>query len=58
MRPLAPNAAELTLNTRYIAKTHVNLYAEAWAEILMGDIQNNILAIIKKRAEATHARSS
>ena len=46
----------LTLNTRYIAMTHVNLYARLWGEFLLGDIEDNILAIIKNRSEAAHAR--
>ena len=48
----------LTLRTNYIAKTHVNPYARLWGEILLGDIQSNVLAIIKQRAEgrASQAR--
>ena len=53
--PLTDKTTRLTLRTNYIAKTHVNAYAELWGEILLGDIQNNILAIIKQRAEARHA---
>jgi hypothetical protein len=54
MTPLSEDVTLLTLRTRYIAKTHVNLYAELWGEILLGDIENNILAIIKHRAEVKH----
>ncbi|NKJ42337.1 hypothetical protein [Novosphingobium sp. SG720] len=53
LTPLAANRTLLTLRTHYIAKTHVNLYAQLWGEILLGDIQSNILAIIKQRAEGT-----
>jgi hypothetical protein len=45
----------LTLRTRYVAKTHVNPYARLWGEILLGDIEENILTIIKQRAEAARA---
>jgi hypothetical protein len=52
LTPLSADTTLLTLRTNYIAKTHVNLYAQLWGEILLGDIENNILAIIKQRAEA------
>ena len=54
LTPLTRDTTRLTLRTNYIAKTHVNPYAEFWGEILLGDIQNNILTIIKARAEARH----
>lgn len=54
LTPLGPSTTRLTLRTNYIAKTHVNTYAQFWGEILLGDIQNNVLAVIKGRAEARH----
>jgi hypothetical protein len=54
LAPLTPETTRLTLRTRYIAKTHVNLYARFWGEILLGDIESNVLAIIRDRAEARH----
>ena len=56
MRRISPETTELTLNTRYVAMTHVNPYARLWGEFLLGDTQDNILTIIKDRAEAAHAR--
>lgn len=55
LKPLTPDRTLLTLETNYIAKTHVNPYAELWGELLLGDVQNNVLAVIKHRAEVTHA---
>jgi hypothetical protein len=55
LRTLAPGVTLLTLETHYIAKTHVNLYAELWGELMLGDVQDNIVAIIKHRAETAHA---
>jgi hypothetical protein len=55
IRPLSPRTAVLTLTTRYIAMTHVNLYARLWGELLLGDTEDNILTIIKGRAEAADA---
>ena len=48
---LTPIGAGRTLLLNYIAKTHVNPYAQLWGEILLGDIQSNVLAMIKQRAE-------
>lgn len=49
---LSATRTRLTLRTRYIAKTHVNFYAQIWGEIFLGDITSNVLTIIKDRAEA------
>lgn len=57
LTPLGPGKTRLTLRTNYIAKTHVNAYARLWGEILLGDIQNNVLAVIKARAEARQRRA-
>ena len=56
LQPLGPDTTLLILRTRYIARTHVNAYAAVWGQILLGDIENNILAIVKHRAESAHAR--
>jgi hypothetical protein len=54
-RRVSAGTTELTLTTRYIAKTHVNPYAILWGELLMGDVEDNVLSIIKGRAERVHA---
>lgn len=51
LRPVGPRLTEVTLTTRYVAKTHVNLYARLWGELMMGDIHDNVLSIIKARSE-------
>jgi hypothetical protein len=56
LRQISPGTTQLTLNTRYIAMTHVNPYARLWGEFLLGDTEDNILTIIKARSEAAHAR--
>ena len=58
IRRISPQLTQLTLNTRYIAMTHVNPYARLWGEFLLGDTEDNILAIIKARAEAAHGRAA
>ncbi len=55
LQKLPSGDTELSLETNYIAKTHVNIYAELWGELFLGDVQNNVLAIVKQRAEAAHA---
>lgn len=51
LTPLPGGTTRLTLETRYLARTPVNLYAAMWGELALGDIQTNILAIVKDRAE-------
>lgn len=51
LRSISATQTELTLTTRYVAKTHVNPYARLWGELMMGDIHDNVLSIIKARAE-------
>jgi len=58
LRPVSADTTELTLTTRYIARTHVNPYAKLWGELMMGDVQENVLTIIKDRAERASAASS
>lgn len=56
LRRVSADTTALTLRTRYIARTHVNLYARLWGELLLGDTEDNILTIIKDRAEARARR--
>lgn len=54
---LSPTRTRLSLRTNYIAKTHLNAYAALWGEVMLGDIQSNVITIIKQRAEARHRLS-
>lgn len=58
LRRVSAGTTELTLTTRYIAKTHVNPYAKVWGELMMGDVHENVLTIIKDRAERASASRS
>jgi hypothetical protein len=58
IRRISADTTELTLRTRYIARTHVNLYTRLWGELLLGDTEDNILSIIKARSESAHARAA
>lgn len=44
-------ATRITLQTSYYISTPVNHYGALWAELMLGDIQSNVLAIIKQRSE-------
>lgn len=49
---VAPGVTRLTIETRYWIQTPVNLYAQAWGELFLGDLETNLLALVKHRAEA------
>lgn len=52
LTPLPDGRTEVTLTTRYWIKTPLNAYAGLWGELLLGDLENNLLALIKARSEA------
>jgi hypothetical protein len=52
LRPLANGRTQVTLGTRYWMRTPVNPYSALWGEVFLGDIENNLLAIVKQRAES------
>lgn len=41
----------LTIETHYWIKTRLNGYAALWGEMLLGDLETNLLALVKGRAE-------
>lgn len=51
LAPLGANRTRVTLETRYWMKTPVNGYAALWGEVFLGDLEGNLLALIKQRAE-------
>ena len=58
IEPISPDQTRLTLDTRYEATTPVNAYASLWGELVLGDIQSNVLQIIKDRAERKPPRNT
>ena len=58
LEPLGPNRSRLIINTRYQVKTPVNFYSAMWGEFFLGDLENNLLALVKQRAEALPAAGS
>jgi len=51
LEPLGDGRTRVTLTTRYSMRTHFTAYAALWGELFLGDIENNVLAIIRERAE-------
>lgn len=51
LEPLPGGRSRVTLETAYWMKTPVNGYARLWGEVFVGDLENNLLAVIKQRAE-------
>lgn len=49
---ISPYTTRLTLETAYLVRTPVNHYSALWGELFLGDIQRNILQIVKARSEA------
>lgn len=54
--PLAPGLTRLTLHTEYRLRTPVNAYAVLWGQLFLGDLENNLLALLKHRAETAAVR--
>ena len=55
LAPLPGGRTRLTLETRYRLRSPVNLYAAWWGELLLGGIQDNVLAIMRGRAEGSRS---
>ena len=51
MEPLGPNRTRLFIDTEYRIQTPVNAYCALWGEFFLGDVENNLLAMIRQRAE-------
>lgn len=49
--PLVNGQTKLVLDTNYTVTTPINLYSKLWGELILGDIQNNVLQIVKDRSE-------
>jgi Polyketide cyclase / dehydrase and lipid transport len=51
VEPLAGGRTRVRLETRYRLRTPVNFYAALWGELFLGDLENNLLALVRQRAE-------
>lgn len=53
MERIDAERTRVTLYTRYWIKTPVNSYSKLLGQAFLGDIQNNLLALIRQRAESS-----
>lgn len=51
MTPISRSQTRVKIHTSYWVKTPVNTYSSIWGEVFIGDLENNLLALIKNRAE-------
>lgn len=51
IEPLGKDSVRVTLHTTYRMRSRLGWYLEPWGELLLGDVEDNVLAIIKQRAE-------
>lgn len=49
--PLGSNRTRVVLETSYWIRTPVNAYSALWGELFLGDLENNLLALVKQRAD-------
>jgi hypothetical protein len=58
LEPLGSGRTRVVLTTRYWIRTPVNAYSRLWGELFLGDLENNLLALIKHRAEPSPGASA
>lgn len=51
LQPLGDGKVRVTLSTTYRMRSRLDWYLAAWGERMLGDVEANVLAIIKARAE-------
>jgi hypothetical protein len=51
LEPIGPGRTRVVLTTGYRIRTPVNAYARLWGEFFLGDLETNLLALVKNRAE-------
>ena len=51
MQPLPDGRTRVTIHTRYWVRTPVNGYSQLWGQLFLGDLENNLLALVKGRVE-------
>ena len=52
LQPLADGRTRLTLTTTYAMRSRLDWYFGWWGERMLGDVQDNVLAIVRQRSEA------
>lgn len=52
LQPIDAQHTRVTLHTTYWLRTPVNAYSAAWGELFLGDLETNLLALVRHRAES------
>jgi hypothetical protein len=55
LQPMTVGRTRLTLDTSYWVRTPVNGYSALWGEFFLGDLEENLLTLVKERAEKVNA---
>ena len=58
LQALDNGGARLRLTTTYRMKTRLSAYLGWWGERLLGDVENNVLTVIKDRAEGRESKAA
>ena len=51
LTPLADGRVRVTLSSTYRMRSRLGWYLQLWGEQMLGDVHDNVLAIIRQRAE-------
>lgn len=51
MEPIGDGRTRVVIHTTYRVTTPVNGYSRLWGELFLGDVENNLLSLVKQRAE-------
>lgn len=52
LEPISDGQTRVTLATRYAMRSRLSWYFAWWGERMLGDVQDNVLAVIRQRSEA------
>lgn len=58
MQSIAGGRTRVTLDTSYWVRTPVNGYSALWGEVFLGDLEENLLTLVKQRAEQQLKRAA
>jgi hypothetical protein len=57
LRAMGNEMTELTLTTKFINKSQLQLYGDLWGRMVLIDFHHSILGLMKSRSQAAHANS-
>jgi hypothetical protein len=57
LEPRGPGTTRLTLACRYVLRTSINAYGRLWVDAVLGDFEERLLPVIRRRAESSAPRA-